>query len=159
MLAELLCPRIWIVIRPIPVESLVLFDHFIRSVAGYSDRADIAESSQSVVITSRLSGLDYFERPFQIDVQAYLFALPIERCRAVDDRFGRFDQHAIIIRRQAESTLGQISAKDADAALQMPVKDREIHVKLEGSPQSHLGLALVPRADQQIELIGMSFQQ
>src|SRR3981081_531247 len=44
VLAELLCPRIRIVIRPLPVDRSVLDDNFISTLPSYGYRADQTEA-------------------------------------------------------------------------------------------------------------------
>ena len=77
VLAELFGAGIGIVIRAVPVYRVVFLDDFVRALAGYGYRADVAEAAQAVLVTGALGELDDFESAAQIYVEAAFFGFAV----------------------------------------------------------------------------------
>src|SRR5580693_5580000 len=132
VLAKLFCPGIRIVIRPLPIDRLILRDYFILTFAGHSHRTDMAKAAEPMIVVHPHGKLQDFQRSSQVHVKATLLRLTIQRCRTMNDRIRRMDQSIVIIPGEAKLRLSEITAKNPNPSLQLLVEAREIEMQLQG---------------------------
>ena len=115
VLAEFLGSRVGIVIRAIPIDGFVFLHDLVRAVTGHGDRADVAETAQSVIVAGARSELDHFERAAEVHVQAAFFGFAIQGRGAMNHRIGGADEFAVIVVSEPEMLGGEIAQKNMDA--------------------------------------------
>ncbi|GBC83338.1 hypothetical protein HRbin10_02485 [bacterium HR10] len=148
VLAELLRPRVGIVIRAVPINGLILAHDLVAAMAGDSDGAHVAEAAHSMILVGRPSELDDFERAPEIDVQAAALGSPIEGGRAMDDRIRRAHQPPVLRLREPQSRFREIAHIERHAGLEILVEGGEFQMKLKRLPEAPGGILRPLRAHQ-----------
>jgi hypothetical protein len=85
VLAELLGAGVGVVVAAIPVDDAVLVDDLVLAVAADGDGGDVGEAAQAVVVVGVAGELDDAEGAAQVDVEAGLGGLAVERGGDVQD--------------------------------------------------------------------------
>ena len=129
------------------------------ALAGDGDSADVAEAAQSVIIAGARGELNDFERAAEIHVEAALFGFAIQRGGAMNDGVGGVHERGIFIVREAEMSVGEVAAENADARIEESLETRKIQMELEGAPEAFVRFLLIARAHEQVQRIGMIREQ
>src|SRR6185312_1297232 len=104
-----------------------------------------------MVVVHLHSELDDLKRATQVHVQAALFGFAVQRGRTVNDRISGVDQSIVIVARESETFVGQVTAKNPNPRLQVLVERFEIEMQLKCVPEAVFSLMRITRANQQVQ--------
>ena len=156
MFAEFFRAGVRIVVGAIPIDRGVFLNYFVGALSGDGYRADVAEAAEAVLVAGALGELDDFEGAAEIYVEATFFGFAIQGCSAVNYGVCGANKLRVVFVGEAETSVGEVAAKNADARVQKFVEAREIQMQLESAPEAFLGFLFIARADEEIQRVGMA---
>src|SRR6185369_15527448 len=110
----------------------------------------MAKAAQAVIVIHLLAEFDDFERAPQVDIEAALLGLAVQRGRTMNDGVGRMDQTIVIFLVKTELLVCKITAIYANAGLQVFVKSLEIEMQLQRVPEALFRLVRIFSAHQHV---------
>jgi hypothetical protein len=159
VLAELLGAGVGVVVGALPVDDVVLGDDLVLALAADGDGGDVGEAAQAVVVLGVAGELDDAEGAAQVDVEAGLGRLAVQRGGDVEDAVHAADQGVAGGGREAEAGEGEVAEVEVAAGADELEEALEAHVELHGLPQALLGLGRRLGADQEGEAVVVALEQ
>ncbi len=150
VLAEFLGARVGIVIRARPIDRGVFGYDFVFSFARNGNGGNVRIAAQAVAILRAARELNDFECASQVDVQALLFRLAVQRCGAVNEGVRGVHQRMVLVIGEAKTLAGQITAKNAHPRVKVFGEFGELKVQLQRSPKPFARFLFGFRANQEI---------